>query len=715
MFRSAFVQIAILSRDPTFEPRIHSAASSLGLQDQGFTLSSVHLVDLPPSKKRRQTARDLGGHRMRDDQLIVCSTLKAPQKGNIYGAPWTRATITAMIPTNNVSTIRKRCVTALPAEHHAGHVGDPNSPISTVRLSSSLHVRRWYGPSLSSSARLRPLLPSSHLRPANMSLRTLALRPVGLQRVFRPAYQCRNVTDDKSGSLPVAEAGQSGPNMKQAEHVSEEAAKMAKITGGEGPDLEQGTPVQEILKDEKDQRKQAPQIMKDSIKKDTKPPTGTRSFSTLARRQQEHLLDSPSSNLDPSMLPSAAQMASYSLSSSDLPVSPSGHKFPLPTAPFPATINIKTRQEPIVLQFTNSLMRHGKKATAQRHASVILTHLRTAPAPSYNPSRPLLPGAPPASHLPLHPTLYLQLAIDSLAPLLRIKAIRGAAGGGQSLQVPTPLNLRQRRRAAIQWILDAASKRKTAGSGNDMFALKVAAEIVSVVEGRSALWDRRAALHKLGTSARANLIPRGRRASEQSRPRRDGQRQTQGQALQLWDARQAREAADEPPKGFLAEATASDTAETIQMSVDRELRADQCLHGDFKRVQRQVPHVSIRPRPGTFWLTIETRMMLNSQAQGRQRSVCDCKMPHSTSWATRTDQSAQFLDVVFQEQDVSALEVFQESPLRGQAGHHTATESKASDVFDIETHDDVLHQFGWETFQCRSHSEWALVGYDVQW
>jgi len=35
--------------------------------------------------------------------------------------------------------------------------------------------------------------------------------------------------------------------MQQQEHVSEEAAKMAKITGSEGPDIEgQGTPVQEV-------------------------------------------------------------------------------------------------------------------------------------------------------------------------------------------------------------------------------------------------------------------------------------------------------------------------------------------------------------------------------------------------------------------------------------------------------------------------------------
>ncbi|KAM3416975.1 hypothetical protein BST61_g8560 [Cercospora zeina] len=144
---------------------------------------------------------------------------------------------------------------------------------------------------------------------------------------------------------------------------------------------------------------------------------------------------------------------------------------------------------------------------------VILNILRTAPAPTYNPSRPLLPGAPPASHLPLNPTLYLALAVDSVAPLLRIRSQRGAAGGGVALQIPVPLGLRQRRRTAFMWILDAAVKRRSKGSGNDMFAQKVADELIAIVEGRSAVWDKRTAVHKLATTARANLnySMRGRR------------------------------------------------------------------------------------------------------------------------------------------------------------------------------------------------------------
>ncbi|QIW99280.1 hypothetical protein AMS68_004798 [Peltaster fructicola] len=135
----------------------------------------------------------------------------------------------------------------------------------------------------------------------------------------------------------------------------------------------------------------------------------------------------------------------------------------------------------------------------------ILSILRTNPAPTFSPSRPLLPGAPPAAHLPLNPVAYLTLAIDSIAPLIRIRSQKGAAGGGVALQLPVPLGLRQRRRIAFNWILEAASKKTSRGSGKMMFPQKVAEELVAVIEGRSAVWQRRDTVHRLGTTARSNL------------------------------------------------------------------------------------------------------------------------------------------------------------------------------------------------------------------
>ena len=80
-----------------------------------------------------------------------------------------------------------------------------------------------------------------------------------------------------------------------------------------------------------------------------------------------------------------------------------------------------------------------------------------------------------------------------------------------ALQIPVPLRERTRRRTAIMWILDAAKKRKNRGSGKNMFAQRVAEEVVAVVEGRSAVWDRRQTIHKVGVAARANMFYRPRK------------------------------------------------------------------------------------------------------------------------------------------------------------------------------------------------------------
>lgn len=266
-------------------------------------------------------------------------------------------------------------------------------------------------------------------------------------------------------------------------HVSEEAAETAEIMGLEGPDIEQGTPVEEIVKGDKEAQDKLPKVIKDSIKSSA--PKGSRSFSTSAFRPQDlELVEMEAPPPPPVML---------------------GIKFGLPALPIPSDAHLKYRYDPVVKQVTNLLMRHGKLSIAQRNMSLILTHLRTSPPPTINPARPLIPGAPPPSHLPLNPILYLTLAIDSVAPLLRIRSQKGAAGGGVALQIPVPLGLRQRRRTAVEWILTAATKRKNRGSGKGGFAQRVAEELVAVVEGKSSVWERRNAIHKLGVAARANL------------------------------------------------------------------------------------------------------------------------------------------------------------------------------------------------------------------
>ncbi|KAL2149341.1 hypothetical protein VTH82DRAFT_8689 [Thermothelomyces myriococcoides] len=201
------------------------------------------------------------------------------------------------------------------------------------------------------------------------------------------------------------------------------------------------------------------------------------------------------------------KMIEYGLNPLDPAVE--GHKFGLPELPLPSQKHTKYRYDSVVSQVTKLLMRDGKLAKAQRDMAMILNYLRTSPPPRLDPSRPLLPGAPPAHHLPLDPVLYLSLAIDSVAPLIKLRGFKGLAGGGKSLEVPVPLRARQRRRTAFMWILDVVRKKKSKGSGRTMFPHRVAEEIVAVVEGRSSVWDKRTQIHKLGTANRANLMHQG--------------------------------------------------------------------------------------------------------------------------------------------------------------------------------------------------------------
>ena len=55
----------------------------------------------------------------------------------------------------------------------------------------------------------------------------------------------RLITSDEK-PLPKAPKDTVGPNQEQLPHVSEEAAATGKVTGEGGPELEQGTPVQEV-------------------------------------------------------------------------------------------------------------------------------------------------------------------------------------------------------------------------------------------------------------------------------------------------------------------------------------------------------------------------------------------------------------------------------------------------------------------------------------
>ncbi|RKF56154.1 37S ribosomal protein S7, mitochondrial [Erysiphe neolycopersici] len=289
-------------------------------------------------------------------------------------------------------------------------------------------------------------------------------------------------------------------------HTNEEAAEFSKIFGETKPDLNRSAKVQDLMRKGVEARNSAPKVIKDDLQKKSAIDRDIQKAIDQSRNSKD--LDSTLTNLI-----AIGKLENISQGNDiDEPVElklhdplVEGHKFGLPELPIPPDANFKYREDTLVTQVTNLLMKDGKKGVAQRNMSFILNVLRTAPPPKFNPARPLIPGHPPAHHLSLDPIGYLTLAIDSVAPLLRIRSERGAAGGGAALSIPVPLRKRQRRRQAVMWIFDSVNKRTSRGSGRGTFAQRFADEVISIVEGKSSAWDKRLMVHKAGTTSRNNI------------------------------------------------------------------------------------------------------------------------------------------------------------------------------------------------------------------
>ncbi|KAJ5206784.1 Sodium/sulfate symporter [Penicillium cf. griseofulvum] len=342
--------------------------------------------------------------------------------------------------------------------------------------------------------------------PALSSPRSIA-SPVRFRAVQSLPIQRRWNSSDGSKKVESPLDEKTFPTSDQLPDVTEEANEISRIMEKEkrcdgipsSPELDQGSPVEEILSRDKEAMKHMPKVMRDALKKSG----GSRSFSTSARSLMNDLQGvEPESNLIPSMAgegasdEAVAALASMieQVQGQALEENP-GLKFDPPVVPEDLkTLNFRKRYDTMQDQFTKMMMESGKLTKAQKNMSLVLDHLRTSSPPQVNPRRRLL-GAPPASQLPLDPVLYLTLVVDSVAPLFRIRQQKGIAGGGTAVQIPHPLTLRQRRRTAIKWILDASDKRRDA-----LFANRVAAEVVAVAEGRSGVWDKRDQQHKIGIS-----------------------------------------------------------------------------------------------------------------------------------------------------------------------------------------------------------------------
>ncbi|KAJ3106161.1 hypothetical protein HDU97_006978 [Phlyctochytrium planicorne] len=137
-------------------------------------------------------------------------------------------------------------------------------------------------------------------------------------------------------------------------------------------------------------------------------------------------------------------------------------------------------EDPLITAFVNNIMKHGKKTKAQRIVKDALQHLQ-AQKPDQD------------------PRAVLGEAMEKVQPLIKVV---GTKRGSKSVQVPKPLNEKQRRRIAILWIIQEASKRHKRNS----MGQRVGMELIAVLEGDSATLTKKSQMHKAALQNRSNIV-----------------------------------------------------------------------------------------------------------------------------------------------------------------------------------------------------------------
>lgn len=200
--------------------------------------------------------------------------------------------------------------------------------------------------------------------------------------------------------------------MDQLPHVTEEAAATKKSMGEGGPSVEQGTPVQEVLKNDTAAYDNLPKVMKDALNKNQKrgfststarwagdleptqddalPPTSmgnlTNKLSTISRNvndiaqglrdlklptreqqdypgQYHEITEDEALRIARGELPDPLAMREQAQVDEQ---EETGLKFAPPSVPLEKQKHLQRRYDGVVEQCTNMVMRHGKKSVAQR-------------------------------------------------------------------------------------------------------------------------------------------------------------------------------------------------------------------------------------------------------------------------------------------------------------------------------------------------------------
>ena len=176
----------------------------------------------------------------------------------------------------------------------------------------------------------------------------------------------------KGDSKNIQPDEQKFPTQDPLPSVTEEAAQTSQIMEKEkscdgtpsSPELEQGTPVEQILQRDEKARKHMPKIMQEQFKKG-----GSRSFSTSARSYQSEVENV--GNVEANDQMSAAVLADMigrlnEEAAKAAEAIPEGYKFEPPEKPVTRAMNFRKRYDTMQDQFTKMLMQDGKLARAQK-------------------------------------------------------------------------------------------------------------------------------------------------------------------------------------------------------------------------------------------------------------------------------------------------------------------------------------------------------------
>ncbi|KAH8925136.1 ribosomal protein S7, partial [Atractiella rhizophila] len=133
-------------------------------------------------------------------------------------------------------------------------------------------------------------------------------------------------------------------------------------------------------------------------------------------------------------------------------------------------------QDPLLAYLVNLTMRHGKKTLYQNQIALMLRTIL------------LTTSSPP---LPL-----LRRALQMAAPSVGIFTIKRNM---RKFEVPQPMTEKRRVREAWMWIVEESEKRLEKELGR-----RLAAEVLNVLEGKSAVLGKTMERHKVAVANRVN-------------------------------------------------------------------------------------------------------------------------------------------------------------------------------------------------------------------